>query len=338
MKLFIFGLSFFLISCTSFNSDRNEWLIDSNEVFDGGPGKDGIPSVDSPQFEKVSNNTYMNPNDLVIGIVHNNKAKAYPHRILDWHEIINDEIDDIKFALTYCPLTGTGSVWNRVIDSEETTFGVSGKLYNSNLIPYDRRSDSNWSQLRLDCINGELIGDEISTYAMIETTWETWTKYYPSSDVMTLETGFSRDYNAFPYGDYRTNHTNIIFPVNNFDTRLAAKERVLAVITEHTFQAFSIELFETNRVISISSIDENIIVIGSKTENFITAFHSDDLEDVVFNAGPNFIAEDANGNKINLSGKIVEGPLEGTQLVQTKSILGYFFAIGAFYPDIEIFE
>jgi len=318
---------------------NNDWLISPDEVFDGGPGKDGIPSVDNPMFESVAQTTYLNPDDLVIGVVYDGVAKAYSHRILDWHEIVNDQIADRYVALTYCPLTGTAVAWNRKFDSGVTTFGVSGKLYNTNLMPYDRASDSYWSQLRLDCVNGPLINSRIETFPVIETTWNTWKNMYPNSLVMTLETGFSRNYNLFPYGDYVTNNNNLLFPVNNVDNRLPAKDRVLAVLSNSQNKLYPLGEFGDGRIVMDNFDTNEILVFGSQTRNFLTVFYNEGLENVTYVSGTDeVVAEDSNGNKISISGKIVEGPLAGKQLLEVESILGYYFALAAFYPDIEIFK
>jgi hypothetical protein len=337
MRLYILLLLGLLISCSD-DINNQVWIIPSDQVFDGGVGKDGIPSVDNPVFEQTQANTYLNPNDLVIGVVHNGQAKAYPHRILDWHEIVNDQIDDRAFALTYCPLTGTGVAWNREIEGEITTFGVSGKLYNTNLIPYDRKTDSYWSQMRLDCVQGELIETVIETFPIIETTWETWKAAYPSSTVMTLDTGFSRDYNDYPYDDYRTNHNRIFFPVEPSDSRLPAKERVLAVLTSLGNKVYSIESFEEDEVITDLVGETEVLVFGSKESNFVLAYENIGLQNVRISDVNLAIAEDDNGNIINMDGTIIAGPLAGTQLVQAKSILGYYFSLAAFYPEISIYE
>ncbi len=331
----------YLLACSSNDIENrdSEWLISSDEVFDGGPGKDGIPSVDNPEFKTVDQTTFLDPDDLVIGIVHNGVAKAYAHRILDWHEIVNDQIADRYLALTYCPLTGTAIAWNRKLDSGVTTFGVSGKLYNTNLIPYDRETDSYWSQLRLDCVNGELISTKIETFPVIETTWNTWKNMYPNSSIMTLETGFNRNYSNYPYGDYRTNHSNFNFPVNNEDNRLPAKDRVLALLSETQNKVYPIDEFNTGRVVTDDFDNGEILVLGSNTRNFLTAYHNDGLENVSYLSGSDeIVAEDSNGNKISISGEVVEGPMAGKQLIAVESILGYYFALAAFYPEIEIFQ
>jgi len=321
------------------DSRSEDWLIPAGEVLDGGPGKDGIPSVDNPQFEPASETTFLEPDNLVVGMVQNGIAKAYAHRILDWHEIVNDQVGDKNVALTYCPLTGTAVAWNRQVGSEITSFGVSGKLYNTNLMPYDRATDSYWSQMRLDCVNGDLINTRIETFPVIETTWETWQAMYPNSMVMTRETGFSRNYNNYPYGDYRTNNNNLIFPVNNNDTRLPAKDRVLGVLTDSKNKVYPISSFGDGQVVVEEFPDGEIIVLGSNTQNFLVAYRNEGLENLSYVNGPGaIVAEDTNGNKLSISGEIVEGPLAGTQLIAEESILGYYFSLAAFYPDIEIFQ
>ena len=320
------------------NSD-SEWLIPIGEVFDGGPGKDGIPSIDDPNFDAGASVNFLDDDELVIGIVRNGNAKAYPHSILDWHEIVNDGISDIKYGLTYCPLTGTGVAWDRNINGELTTFGVSGKLYNTNLMPYDRASDSYWSQLRLDCVSGELVGSQISTFNVIETSWATWKTAYPNTTVLNTDTGFDRNYNDYPYGDYRTNNSNILFPLSNNDSRLPAKERVLGLIESDTKKVYSIELFENGSVIEDQIDGNNIIVIGSKENNFIVAFKNKGLTNLMYLSDQlPVIAEDSEGNRITLSGEVVSGPLMGSKLEPQNAFMGYFFAFGTFYKDIEIYE
>ncbi|MEM8528113.1 MAG: DUF3179 domain-containing (seleno)protein [Bacteroidota bacterium] len=137
---------------------EGNWLIPQNEIRDGGPGKDGIPSIDNPEFVAVNDIDFLSEDDLVVGVKVGAEIRAYPHLILDWHEIVNDQLEDLSLALNYCPLTGTAIGWKSKIDGKVTTFGVSGLLYNTNLMPYDRLTNSTWSQMRLDCVEGELQG------------------------------------------------------------------------------------------------------------------------------------------------------------------------------------
>ncbi len=336
----------FIISCGSTEdlavdggSTTTDWLIPPGEVFDGGPGKDGIPSVDNPNFDTVAEAGFINPRRLVVGVVHNGIAKAYPHNILDWHEIVNDEIGDLSYALTYCPLTGTAVSWDRMVNGTKTTFGVSGKLYNTNLMPYDRGTDSYWSQLRLDCVNGELTGTTINTLQAIETDWETWVASYPNTLIMNEDTGIDRNYENYPYGDYRTNNANIIFPVSPMDTRLPAKERVLAIIENGDNKVYSINLFSTGKVFEERLNDKDVLVFGSNANNYMVAYENNDFVGFrsLINSFP-AIAEDEDGNRVSLSGEIISGPRQGEQLEPVESIIGYYFSLAAFYPGIEIYE
>jgi len=337
--LFAFTAIFMLFSCGDSRDNPGDWLIPSDRVFDGGPGKDGIPSVDSPQFTDASQATFLNDNDLVVGIIVDGEARAYPHIILDWHEIVNDDIGSESVAITYCPLTGTAIAWDRIVDGKKTTFGVSGKLYNTNLIPYDRETDSYWSQIGLNCVNGELISTTADLHPIIETTWATWRSMYPNSQVLNTNTGFSRNYGNYPYGDYITNNDRLIFPVEPRDTRLATKERVLGVLGNGANRAYSIEEFATPQLIVDNLGGEELIVVGSKADNFIVAFRNQGLEGLTLNMS-NFpiIATDAQGNQLEASGLISAGPMAGTQLKQPTAFMGFWFSFGAFYPGIEIYN
>ncbi len=225
-------------------SSDPDWAIPSNRVLDGGPGKDGIPSLENLNFITPNEVGYLQDDDLVVGFKVGEDVRAYPHRILDWHEIVNDLLgDDVYVSINYCPLTGTASAWNRVINNEISTFGVSGKLYSTNLMPYDRATDSYWSQMRFDCVNGSRIGEKAKTFMVVETTWTTWRTMFPQSQVLTPQTGFNRDYTRYPYGDYMTNDDFLIFPLEYDDTRLGRKERVHGVIINGQAKVYPLDLF-----------------------------------------------------------------------------------------------
>ncbi len=328
------------------NPTDNEWLIPWNEVKDGGPGKDGIPSLSTPPH---SNNEamedYMEEDDLIIGIKVGNVVRGYPHIILDWHEIINDQIGDAKFALTYCPLTGTGIAWDRILNNgEETTFGVSGLLYNTNLIPYDRKTDSNWSQMRNECVNGNLSGEDPVQYQVIETKWSTWKSMFPEAEVVGVNTGFDRNYGNYPYGTYINNNDYLIFPISPDDDRLPRKERVLGIRDNRDAKVYRFSSFSTSaiQIISDQYKGDEIIVVGNADKEFMVAFKKE-LSDgsvpqlIPSNSNARFVMQDSNGNKYDLFGTIVEGPNEGEYLIPEDSYMGYWLAWGSFYIDAEIY-
>lgn len=323
-------------------SSSDEWLIPRNEVFDGGPGKDGIPALTNPLMISGNSAAFLKDEDLVIIININNEFRVYPHLILDWHEIINDEIGGNKFAITYCPLTGSGIAYNRIIKGDETTFGVSGLLYNTNLIAYDRRTNSNWSQMKMQSVNGTLIGENVDLYDIIETNWKTIKNAYSEFKVVSTSTGYSRSYGVYPYGDYKTNHNLLIFPVSNNDTRLPRKERVLGVIINQEKKAFRFNSIDEGFILEKDNIGGiNINIVKSKKNNFIHAYSSI-LEDgkvvnldLISEEFP-LILKDNNNNKYDIFGQIIAGNDKGKRLKPITQYISYWFAWAAFYPETNL--
>ena len=356
--LTIFAFVCLLASCGKdplpYNAFQNitpvdQWLVPKSKVIDAGPGKDGIPALEQPEMRLATEIGYLDENDLIIGINTEDGYRAYPHKILDWHEIINDRVKSKHFSINYCPLTGSAMAWDMFLAKELSTYGVSGFLYNSNLIPYDRRSGSLWSQMLMKCINGKKIGQEPNMYPIIETTWSTWKKMYPESKVVSLNTGFNRPYNVYPYiepltkADYR-HDPFLIFPVDFIDDRLSRKERILGVTINDEGKAYRFKSFEGPiSVIHDQFQGETIVVAGSSEMNFMVVFetHLEDGNELMFQAlNDEFpaIMSDAEGNKWDVFGKAIDGPRKGEQLVIPKTCMSYWFAWGTFYRDSEIYN
>ena len=179
------------------------WLIDPELIVDGGPGRDGIPALQNPQFESIVSNTDVQDNDLVIAIRSGNQIRVYPHDIMDYHEIVNDSDGGEAFVVNYCPLTGSGFSWEADQTLTDKRFGVSGLLYNSNLILFDRETNSLWQQMLEISVNGERVAELPPQIKAIETTKATIRDMYPDAQIMTRNTGHIRDYDDYPYNDYR---------------------------------------------------------------------------------------------------------------------------------------
>ncbi|MFD2726553.1 DUF3179 domain-containing protein [Hyunsoonleella rubra] len=318
----------------------SDWTIPVNLVRDGGPGKDGIPSIDNPQFISASQASFLNNDDLVVGIVKDNEVKAYPHIVLDWHEVVNDEINGAFFTLNYCPLTGTAFAWESKTANTRTTFGVSGLLFNANLIMYDRNTDSYWSQLRLECVNGELINDVPKLYGVVETDWLTWKTLYPNTQVLSTSTGFSRNYGVSPYGDYATNNGRFIFRPEITNPALPNKERVYAIIEEGTSKVYQLSDFEGGKAIKDSFNVRDYLIVGN--QNLIYGFElNGDYLDLNFEynfSGSEGFFTDNEGNIWSIFGTAISGPRTGETLTPVTSVMSYWFAIAAFYPNPEIYS
>lgn len=308
------------------------WSIPVENVLDGGPGKDGIAAMENPVFTSAQNKSILRDSDLVLGYKNGDDVRAYPHIILNWHEIVNDDIGDVSLAVTYCPLTGTGIGWNRIVNLKKTTFGVSGLLFNSNLIPYDRETGSNWSQILNESVNGELLGVQASLVQLVETDWKTWRTMYPNTRVLSPNTGFTRDYRVYPYSDYRTNHDFLIFPVPK-DGRLPSKERVHAIIDGKAARVYRFPNRISYEVIRDTFNGKDYLVVGN--HSFIVSFELDaESATLHFNyafSGSQVILTDDEGNQWNIFGAAIHGPRTGKKLKASNSFMGYWFAFPAFY-------
>lgn len=191
-----------------------------NAIVSGGVPKDGIPSIDDPHFvDADSGDELLGEKEPVFGITVNGFSRAYPQRILVWHEIVNDEIEGENVAVTYCPLTGTAQGFLR----GRTEFGVSGLLLNSNLVMYDRETDSLWPQMLATGIDGQNTGNTLREFQVIWTNWDCWRTTFPGTSVLSDDTGFARNYGSDPYGSYTplsgfyTNDTLLFEPYSPVD-------------------------------------------------------------------------------------------------------------------------
>jgi len=204
--------------------------IELQQLLDGGPPKDGIPSIDNPQFDDAST-TPFDEDELVIGVVVNGEAKAYPYGIMNWHEIVNDTVGGKNISVTYCPLCDTMVSFER----GNTTFGVSGKLYQSCLVMFDRTDDTLYSQPWALGVVGQNVNKSLERIPTIKTTLGEWLEEYPESKILSTETGHNRDYFRYPYGSYNTNE-RIIFPARNQQALENHPKEIVSYIWEHDEQ------------------------------------------------------------------------------------------------------
>ncbi len=225
------------------------WTVPSEEIF-AGSGFDLIPALDFPKAkvyrerDSWGEKYFLHDTSLVLGVKIEGRYRLYPRTVLDFHEIVNDTLGSTHIAVAYCPLTGTATAWNReVADGLVTTFGVSGLLYNSNLIAFDRATESLWSQMRQECINGAFLEYKKEIIPILETTWETWKVIGKNLEVMTFDTGHSYNYSQSPYCDYACNTTASPYPIQHEDHRLPPKERVLGVAVDGKAKVFRFSSF-----------------------------------------------------------------------------------------------
>ena len=321
----------------------NPWLIPSGQVVDGGPGQDGIPSIDNPQFQVATDvsSTFLFPGSLVIGVFVDGEYRAYPHKILNWHEVVNDSVSSNDFVLSYCPLTASALIWDVDDSGANPQFGTSGLLYNSNLIMYDRETNSRWSQMLEQSVWGTRISETPTRIHGIETTWSTWLAMYPDSSVLTTDTGHNRNYLLYPYGNY-FHDDELLFPVSNLDNRLHKKDRVIGIHSDTASKVYQISGFgAATQTVNDQFDGQAIVAVGNSDMNIAAIFSRELSDGTILSFSPltgqlPAIMQDTEGNVWDVFGTAISGPRAGTRLDSTNAYTAMWFAWATFFDNTEI--
>lgn len=337
------------------NTDFSKSAIDLDEVLSGGPPKDGIPAIDRPRFVGVEvARAWLNPKEPVIALVINDQARAYPLQILTYHEIVNDVLGDTPVSVTFCPLCNSAIVFERRVKGRTLDFGATGKLRISNLIMYDRQTESWWQQFTGEAIVGEMTGTELKTRPATIISFKKFTTLHPQGDVLSRETGHVRPYGNNPYRGYDQIDNNPFLLQDPADPRLAPMERVLAVEVDGMRRLYPFSALEKNPVINgmlaktpvailshpdaVSALDSSVIR-HSKTVLSAAAFKRN-LEGriLTFHEKEGTILDRETGSRWSLLGEATAGPLKGKTLKQVDGGVHFAFAWLAFHPEAEIFK
>jgi hypothetical protein len=215
-----------------------KYIVDPKKILSGGPPKDGIPSIDNPKYVSVDEaDEWIADNELVLAIIYKGVKRVYPLQILVWHEIVNDEIAGDPLLITYCPLCGSGIAFVRTLAGEVVEFGTSGKLYNSNLVMYDRKTNTYWTQIGGQAIVGELTGMKLVPVSIETVVWRDWKAAHPDSEVLSQDTGFIRAYGRDPYGSYYEDSL-LFFPVEESDNRIHPKTVIFGIEVDGVYKAY----------------------------------------------------------------------------------------------------
>ncbi len=282
--------------------DISRSLIPQNEILPGGPPRDGIPAINNPKFQPAKEARFLQPGDRVLGIVLEGKARAYPLRILNWHEIVNDKIGAMQFTITFCPLCGTGMAFSSLVEGKHLRFGVSGLLYNSDVLIYDLETESLWSQIMGKAVTGEMKGQQLKHLPILHTTWKKWQELHPTSLVLTEETGFSRNYGKNPYKGYDTSKQLFFKVAHKSPDWLHPKELVLGFTHGNLYKAYPFsELDRFGRTTFLDTLGEMAFMVHWDTSSQ-TAYLTDK---------------------------------KGKHL---PAVQGFWFAWFAFHPNTEVFK
>ncbi len=310
--------------------------IPLDKIKSGGPPKDGIPSIDKPVFTDISGSQFMSDSDTVVGLDVNGESKAYPLSILVWHEIVNDNVGGIPVSITYCPLCYTNQVFERIIDGQEVEFGTSGKLYNSNLVMYDRLTQSYWSQALGTAVKGELTGYQLNLIPFDVITWGDWKKLHPDTVVLTTDTGYIRSYATDPYGSYYV-EPRIMFPVEHLDDRMYPKEIIIGFNQDDIYKAYKQNDIESNVVINDSIGNTAIMLVSLFSENSRAYDRTIDNSTLNFVYVNGKIFDTETNSEWNYDGLSISGEFEGEQLERMAIEPGFWFEWVAFHPETLVY-
>jgi hypothetical protein len=331
------------------------------EIQWGGVRVDGIPALDNPAMLTADEADYLDPHDAVFGLSINGEARAYPLRILDWHEMANDLVGGVPVSLAYCTLCGAAIAFDgRGADGQTYTFGSSGFLYRSNKLMYDRQTRTLWNQLTGEPVLGPLAGQDdlrLALLAVVLTTWAEWQAQHPDSLVVDVNTGFSRDYRAgAAYGDYFAAEETM-FPVWQRSDLLDTKEQIYAVRVDGIPKAYPIQALIAATVLNDGVIladgSETTVVLiaprdqiliegqsrraGSVTYSPGTEVRAYERGDYLFTAGPDEqTLLDENGRVWQIGEAALTGP-DGERLARLDGHLAYWFGWFAFFPNSQVY-
>jgi hypothetical protein len=333
-------------------------VVDPDDIVRGGPPPDGIPPIDDPVFVSIADVDFIDDdNEGVVVVEVNGEAKAYPVRILIWHEIVNDEIGGVPVTVTYCPLCNSALVFERQLGDRLLDFGTSGELYQSALVMYDRQTESLWAHFTGQGLVGHYAGAQLELVPAQTLGFASFVDAFPDGTVLTPETGFSRPYGQNPYVGYDDASTNPIggFISQPIDDRFGAKDRVVGIVAgTETFaivledlRAVGVAVIENgDRPIVVfhreglnSSLEERDIAAGrdvGQTGAFIAL--APDGTRLTFRSAEGGFTDAETGSVWSVSGRATEGRLVGADLEAVPIVDTFWFSWSTYQPDHTLID
>lgn len=335
------------------NTDKA--LIDLNELKAGGPPKDGIPSIDNPEFVSSANaESWLSDKEPVILFEYNGEARAYPLQILIWHEIVNDRIGGKPVLVTFCPLCYSAIVFERTVDGEVLEFGVSGFLRHSDLVMFDRRTETLWQQFTGEAIVGDYVGTRLKQLPSQIISFSQFREEHAEGNVLSRNTGYRRNYGSNPYTGYDDINNTPLFGTAEGDGRLPPMEKVIGVELEERTKAYPYSVTQEEKVINDTLGNVAIAVfhlegaksamdaseIAESREDGSTGVFMRQLDErlLTFELKSGDLYDRETGSRWTITGRSVDGPLRGQQLQQVTAGDYFAFAWLVFWPDTEIYS
>ena len=343
-------------STSGWETDFSTHSVPLDEFVGGGPPKDGIPSIDDPELISVDEaDRFLDPREPVAVVELDGEVRAYPIQILIWHEIVNDEIADRPVAVTYCPLCNSTVAFSRVVEGEPVEFGTTGMLRDSDLVMYDRSTESWWQQITAEAVVGERTGAKLDVLPSQILSWGEFQRLHPNSEVLSRDTGFDRDYGDSPYGGYDRDPDSQPFLLEGEpDRSLPPKERVAAVRSGDSAVVYPFSRLRKDAPVNDELGGEPIVVffdpdVASALDSPLVSAGRDvgaaavfertlDGRELEFEPGPEAgsFRDVQTGSTWDMIGRATAGRLEGTRLEQIPHDDQFWFAVAAFFEDPEI--
>ena len=343
-------------AASEFDTDFTMHSVSYDEILSGGPPKDGIPAIDAPEFVSVEEaDEWLEPQEPVILVEIGGLAKAYPIQILMWHEIVNDVIADVPVTVTFCPLCNTGIAFERRLDGQVLDFGTTGRLRRSNLIMYDRQTETWWQQATGEGIVGKHTGRQLTFVPAAMISWKDFKEAHPDGDVLSRETGHNRDYGRNPYTGYDdVERSPFLYDGPETPDALPPMARVVTIELNDEAVAYPFDLLQEVRVVNDSVGDVPVVVLwapgtasaldaGSVAEGDdvgAATTYSRQLEGktLTFALDGERIVDEQTGTEWDVLGNGMSGPLADQELEPVVSINHFWFSWAAFKPETRIYS
>ena len=339
----------------SWGTNWDKRTIEYDELLSGGPPRDGIPSIDEPRFVLVDEAAgWLADNEPVIALEIEGDARAYPLQILTWHEIVNDVVGQVPVLVTFCPLCNSALTFDRRIDGQVFEFGTSGLLRNSDLVMYDRTTESLWQQLTGESIVGDLAGRQLTFVPSSIVSLADFRQAYPLGVVLSRDTGYVRDYGRNPYAGYDTIGQSPFLFTGELDGRLPAMARVVAVAIGEVDIAYPLAVLAQVHVINDALGGTDLVVfhapgassalgdstIADAADVGATGVFDPNLDGrkLTFAHVEGRIVDEQTGSIWNVLGQAIDGPLAGERLTPLVHGDYFWFAWAAFKPETIIYQ
>lgn len=320
--------------------------IPSSRFYTGAPGRDAIPALTNPALTPPSEARFLVDASRVLGLEINGTARAYPLPILWWHELVNDTLGGENVLVSYCPLTGSGLAFDPRVGGRLRNFGVSGLLFENNLVMFDRETESLWNQLLLGSQCGPEAGGDLARLPVVETSWKQWREAHSETTVLSVDTGHNLSYGIYPYADYAwIFNPETLFPGSDFRDDRPPKELVLGVREGTTTIAYPFGVLSTKGLgVAVNDVIDGrpVVVTYAQREETARVFDSrigaQTLTFAVADSVALTLTDLETGSTWDWRGVAIAGTLEGERLTPLQDAWTLFwFAWSVYYPETEVY-